>query len=110
MGGRTFERGKAFRWSCEGGGRVEDGKSWRWRGGYWDELSICYEGFEEEVNLWPSSRYPSQRRPRSGLPIPSLSPARVPIGTPFRPVMASHQAFPARFMAPRPAFFAEAPS
>ena len=64
---------------------MEDGKSWRWRGGYWDELSICYEEEEVEDKLWPSSRYPLEHRApgsaalvRTGVPNSLLAPAPLP--------------------------------
>lgn len=40
MGGSVLLRGKELRCSWDGGGRVEEGKSCLWSGGYWDELSI----------------------------------------------------------------------
>lgn len=40
MGGRVLFLGKELRWSWEGGGKVEEGKSCLWSGGYWGELSI----------------------------------------------------------------------
>ena len=40
MGGSVLFLGKELRWSWEGGGKVEEGKSCLWSGGYWGELSI----------------------------------------------------------------------